>query len=243
MIRSRDASTPTFVLIPGAGGSAWYWHRVVPELTARGVHAIAVQLPADDDTAGLTEYVDVVVEAAGDARPLVVVAQSMGGLTAPLLCTRLPVDLLVLVNAMVPAPGETGWQWWDVTGHSEARADCAAREGRELSDDPFTDFFHDVPPDVVAEAQRRGEPPQSAAPFAQPWPLAAWPAVPTRVVAGHDDRFFSPDFQCRIAQRRLGITPDELPGGHLIALSNPVELADRLCSYWRDLVAGPSEAG
>jgi hypothetical protein len=27
-------SRPTFVLIPGAGGSAWYWHRLVPELKA-----------------------------------------------------------------------------------------------------------------------------------------------------------------------------------------------------------------
>jgi len=23
-----------FVLIPGAGGMAWYWHRVIPELSA-----------------------------------------------------------------------------------------------------------------------------------------------------------------------------------------------------------------
>jgi hypothetical protein len=26
----------TFALIPGAGGSAWFWHRVVPHLTAAG---------------------------------------------------------------------------------------------------------------------------------------------------------------------------------------------------------------
>jgi hypothetical protein len=35
----------TFVLIPGAGGAAWCWHRVVAELTARGHDAIAVGLP------------------------------------------------------------------------------------------------------------------------------------------------------------------------------------------------------
>ena len=34
-----------FVLIPGAGGVAWYWHRVVLELEARGHEAVAVDLP------------------------------------------------------------------------------------------------------------------------------------------------------------------------------------------------------
>ena len=42
----------TFVLIPGAGGSAWYWHLVEPELRQRGYEAISVALPAADDSAG-----------------------------------------------------------------------------------------------------------------------------------------------------------------------------------------------
>jgi len=43
----------SFVLIPGAGGSAWYWHRVVPLLRAAGHEAAAVDLPGDDEGAGL----------------------------------------------------------------------------------------------------------------------------------------------------------------------------------------------
>jgi hypothetical protein len=27
-----SGQNPAFVLIPGAGGAAWYWHRVVPLL-------------------------------------------------------------------------------------------------------------------------------------------------------------------------------------------------------------------
>ena len=73
----------TFVLVPGAGGSAWYWHRLVAELERRGHEAVAVDLPADDETAGLAEYTDTVVAAVGDRAPVVLVAQSMGGLTAP----------------------------------------------------------------------------------------------------------------------------------------------------------------
>ncbi len=37
----------TFVLIPGAGGDAWYWHLVVPELEAQGHHVVAVASPAN----------------------------------------------------------------------------------------------------------------------------------------------------------------------------------------------------
>ena len=229
--------TTTFLLVPGAGGDAWYWHRLVPELEQRGLRAIAVALPSDDDDAGLAAYADAVQTAAGDAEPLVVVAQSMGGLTAPLVCGRLPVALLVLVNGMVPKPGETGGDWWAVTGAQQARAEAAALAGRTL--DETGDFFHDVPEDVVATALRRPFA-QSGRPFEDPWPLSSWPEVPTRVVAGREDRFFPIEFQRRVAGDRLGLPVDELPGGHLVALSRPVELADRLEAYLAELPDGTS---
>ena len=102
--------------------AAWYWHRVVAELERRGRKAIAVDLPAADESAGLAEYTDVVVEAIGGRSPIVLVAQSMGGFTAPLVCERVPVELLILVNAMVPRPGETGNEWWTATGCKERSA-------------------------------------------------------------------------------------------------------------------------
>jgi pimeloyl-ACP methyl ester carboxylesterase len=217
----------TFVLVPGAGGQAWYWHRLVPELERRGAAAVPVDLPADDETAGLERYVQAVVDAAdGAVRPLVVVAQSMGGLTAPLVCARLPVDLLVLVNAMVPRPGETGGDWWSVTGHEQARRTAAEQAGRS-ADDEEDAFFADVPPEVTAAAMARPFA-QSATPFGEPWPLPAWPDVPTRVLAGREDRFFPVEFQRRVAAERLGLPVEEVPGGHLVALSRPAELADRL---------------
>ncbi len=228
----------TFVLIPGAGGEAWYWHRVVAELDRRGRVGVAVDLPAADETAGLSEYVEAVVQAVGDRRQLVLVAQSLGGFTAPIVCERVPVDLLVLLNAMIPSPGESGEEWWTNTRHDQARAEHAEHPGRTLSGefDPFEEFFHDIPQDVVDEAMRRGEPAQSSTPMAQPWPLAAWPHVPTRVLTARDDRFFPAEFQRQVARERLGITPDEMAGGHLVALSRPAELTDRLEAYVAELV-------
>jgi pimeloyl-ACP methyl ester carboxylesterase len=219
----------TYVLIPGAGGDAWYWHRLVPELERAGHTAIPVELPAGDKEAGWAEYADAVADAADGRGPVTLVAQSMGGFTAPLLAGRLPVDEIVLVNAMIPAPGETGGAWWDNVGQRAAARAAAVRDGRD-PDAPFdvlVMFFHDAPEDVVAEAMK-GEPAQSDTPFAQPWPRAAWPDVPTRVISSRDDRLFPLEMQIRVARERLGVTPEELPGGHLVALSRPAELASLL---------------
>ena len=223
----------TYVLIPGAGGSPWYWHRLLPELQQQGHDAVAVNLPAGDDSAGLAEYADAVVDAVRDRRDLILVAQSLAGFTAPLVCERLPVDVLILLNAMVPAPGETAGDWWANTGHGAARAQQADRDGRRLQDDPdlLEAFFHDVPAEVRAEAMANGSPVQSSTPFTQPWPMKTWPSVSTRFLQGRDDRFFPVEFQRRVVWDRLGITLDEMPGGHLVALSQPKELASRLESY------------
>ena len=216
--------TTTFVLVPGAGGDTLFWHRLVPELEGRGHRALPVELPVRDDSAGLDAYADTVATAIGDRSDVVLVAQSMGGLTAPLVCERVPVELLVLLNAMVPRPGETGGEWWTATGHERTRAEAARAHGWPLDDDDA--FLHDVPPWVAATAPAPFA--QSGTPFTEPWPLRAWPDTPTRVLAGRDDRFFPMAFQRRVAGERLGLPVEELPGGHLVALSRPAELADRL---------------
>jgi pimeloyl-ACP methyl ester carboxylesterase len=221
----------TYVLVPGAGGQAWYWHRVVPLLQARGHEAIAVDLPAADDRAGLAEYTDAVVAAIGPHHDgLVLVGQSMGGFTVPLVAERVPVEQLVLLNAMTPKAGESPGEWWEATGHEAARAAKARQDGREPGGfDPLVDFLHDLPADVLAEATAVGEPEQSGTPFEKPWPLAAWPDVPTRFLQGRDDRFFPLEFQRRVVAQRLpGVEVEELPGGHCLALSRPVELAGAL---------------
>jgi pimeloyl-ACP methyl ester carboxylesterase len=230
----------TYVLVPGAGGQAVTWHRLVPELRRRGHDALAVELPAADDSAGLAAYADAVVEAAAGRGPVVLVAMSMAGFSAPLACDRLPVELLVLLNAMVPRPGETAGDWWADTGQARARAEFAASQGRTPSDplDVQEEFFHDLPPEAVALLMAAGEPVQSDTPFGEPWPLDRWPDVPTRFLQGRDDRLFPLAFQRGVVRDRLGIEVDEMPGGHLLALSRPAELADRLEAYRAELLAG-----
>ncbi len=223
-----------FVLIPGAGGSAWYWHRVVPLLESAGHEVVAVDLPAEDATAGLREYASLVAQAAseppGAGDGVVLVAQSLGGFTAPMAAAQLADDLrlrgIVLVNAMVPVPGETPGAWWGNTGWEQAKRAAAKRGGYSEDFDENVYFLHDVP----AEVLESGEPPrpEADAVFESPCEFSAWPQVPIRVAAGAEDRFFPAEFQQAVAQERLGVKADPLPGGHLITLSQPDALAGYL---------------
>jgi pimeloyl-ACP methyl ester carboxylesterase len=221
----------TFVLIHGGGDVGWYWHLVEDELRQRGHDVVAPDLPCDDADAGLPDYADAVVDAIGNRRDLIVVGQSYGGFTAPLVADRLPVEVLVLVAGMIPAPGESPADWWDNTGHGQAVREQAQRDGGLTgSDDPFVAFFHDVPRELAEQAlsKERGE---SEAAFNNPWPLDAWPAVPSKFVLCTEDRFFPAEFMRRVVAERLGIVPDEIAAGHCVALSRPHDLADLLDGY------------
>lgn len=202
----------TFALIHGGGGSSWDWHRVAHELRGRGHDPVAVDLPIEDEAAGWKEYAATVVDAIGARRQVVVVGHSLGGFTAPLV----PADLLVLVAAMIPAPGELFDDWWVDSGYEESGLDDV--------------FYHDVPPPLAAEAKRR-ERREVARALREPWPLDAWPTTPTRYLLCRDDRMFTAAWARRHARERLGIDADEMDGGHYVPLSRPRELAERLDAY------------
>ena len=219
----------TYVLLPGAGGEAWYWHRVEEALTARGHDVVNVDLPADDEDAGLPEYVQITADLVGGRTDLTVVALSMGGFLAPLLCAHLPVMRLVMVNAMIPNPGEAPGEWWDNTGAPAARRAADLRDGRDpdAEFDASDCFLHDVPADLAAESLEHNRNETEAA-FSSRCEFARWPDVPTRVLAGTDDRFFPFEFQRRVAADRLGVEIEPVPGGHLAPLSRPEELVAAL---------------
>lgn len=222
----------TFVLIPGAGGAAWYWHRILPLLEQAGHEAFAVDLPGDAPQVGLHVYADRVIATIGNRNDVALVAQSMGAFTAALVCVRARTRLrmLVFVNAMIPLPGETPGEWWDHTGWREARIAAAKRGGYGIEFDLATYFLHDVPKGI-AEKGAAHERQEAEISFNERADFQAWPEIPIHVVVGKDDRFFPRDFQARVARERLGKSIDKIPGGHLVALSHPRELAELLIAY------------
>ena len=221
----------TFAFIHGGGDVGWYWHLVERELRGLGHQTVAPDLPCDDDTASLLDYADTVVDAIDDRRNLIVVGQSYGGFTAPLVADRLPVEVLVLVAGMIPAPGETPAAWWENTGYRQAVAEQSRIDGGLTgSDDPYVAFYHDVPRALADEAISK-ERSESETAYNTPWPLDAWPAVPTRFILCTEDRFFPAQFMRRVVADRLGIVPDEIDSGHCVALSQPRQLANLLAGY------------
>ena len=195
-------------------------------LVEAGHEAIAVDLPGDDESAGLARYTELVVEAIGPRAEVVLVAGSLGGFTAPLVCEQVTIRELVLVNAMIPNPGETARDWWAHTGALEAQAEAALAGGYG----PFdlaTYFLHDVDAEVAAEGERYQRSEAEVA-FESVCDFTAWPAIRTRVLAGADDRFFPAGLQRRVARDRLGIEPDVIPGGHLLPLVQPRLVAEYL---------------
>jgi hypothetical protein len=210
-----------FAFIQGAGDVGWYWHLVEAELRARGHDTVAPELPIEDDTAGLTEYATAVVDAIGDRRDAVVVAQSFGGYIAPIVADRIDARLIVLVAAMVPSPGESADEMFANTRW----------EPEQLEDSSaHAVFYHDVPRELADEALSRGRR-QSDTPGREPWPLGAWPDIVTRFVLCRKDRFFPPRWLRPLVRDRLGIEPAEIDSGHCPALSRPRELAGLLDRY------------
>jgi len=229
----------TYAIVHNAGDVGASWGMVAERLRARGHAVVAPDLPCEDERAGFGDYADVVAAAVAAAGPrrgqLVVVAHSLGGFTAPLVCERLPVDLLVLVSAMVPLPGERATEWWERTGYEQAAR--RAREQGGWGDGDEEVFLHDVAPQLAARALALARD-QSSAPSDAPLPLAAWPAVPTRFLLCRDDRFFPAAWMRALVRARLGIEPDEIGGGHCVYLSRPGTLAARL-EAWRSELAEP----
>jgi pimeloyl-ACP methyl ester carboxylesterase len=223
----------TFLLIHGAGDVGWYWHLTEAELRSRGHQTIAPDLPCGNDAASLDDYAAAVVGAvAGRPDDLVIVGQSYGAFTATLAASRLRARLLVLLAGMIPVPGEKPAEWWRNAGYQQAVEEQARLDGGKTgNDDPFISYYNGVPRPLAEEALRRGGRGESSVVWDTPWPLDAWPDVPTRFILCKDDQFFPAAFMRRLAQERLGTVPDEVPGCHCAALSHPRELSDLLVSY------------
>ncbi|MHA3701255.1 alpha/beta fold hydrolase [Jatrophihabitans sp. YIM 134969] len=221
----------TFVLIPGAGGAGEvYWREVVQELGSRGHCGIPVEIAGDDPALGLPEYAAITDAAIGEHRDVVLVAQSMGGFTAPMIDKRDQVARIVLLNAMIPVPGETPDEWGRAVGAQEAYEAAAVAAGRATDFDLDEVFLHDIPDNVKA-AMAEGDRGPAATPFGQPCTFTTWPDVPVHVLVGADDRLFPAAFQVRVAKDRLGVDAHVVPGGHLVAKSRPVEVAERLIAF------------
>lgn len=225
------ATAAHLVLIPGAGSDPAYWEPFRTALADRGMFSTAVDLPCTDPSARLEDYAELVATAVRGAgeEPVAVVAHSFGAFSAPLVADLAPVARLVLVAPMIPAPGEPASDWWSATGQSSAH-EAAARAAGLMPPLQLEQLFYNSCTDSQRRQAAAWDRDQAEAPFIQPWPRSAWPAVPTDVVALAEDLLFPPAFIARVAQDRLGLPVRTSPGGHMGMVSHPAELAEVLLS-------------
>ena len=147
---------------------------------------------------------------------MIVVGHSLGAFTAPLVCARLRIDLLVLVAAMVPLPGELFDDWWEKAGY--------AASGYEDV------FYHDV--------RRSWQPKPGGGGVTRRRKRCGSRGLSTPGRRCRRGTCCAATTGCSLpawakghARERLRIEADEMAGGHYVMLSRPRELAERLDAY------------
>lgn len=225
--------TTTFLLVHGAFHGAWCWDLVVPELTARGYGAVAVELPCDDASAGLAEYATVIETALSAHDEVVLVGHSLGGLSIPIAGAHPAVRRMVFLCAAPTGPGPAVEASLPemVTDEWLAAPRFHDAEGREVLDNAHAGelFFHDCPEPMRSWAVARLRP-QGNRPLVEASPLVSWPEVPQGMILGAEDRVFRLSYALEVARQRLSEDPMVLPGGHSPFLARPTDLAQALIS-------------
>ena len=199
----------SFILVPGAGGMASYWHRVVPLIRAAGHEAIAIDLPGDDRHAGLAAYADIIIRAIARTKRRCSRRSLASGLHRA-ACLRACARADARVRQCDdPQARRDSWRMVEgATGAVEAREQLRARGGYAADFDQATYFLHDVPQDVLRTGPQQPRE-EAEIVFGEPCQFDRWPDIAVRALAGRDDRFFPIEFQRRVARERLGKEVDE----------------------------------
>lgn len=222
----------TFVLVHGAWHGAWCWEDLTPELDALGMEALAIDLPCSEVSAGVEIYAESVCAGIdrAQAKDVVVVGHSLGGLTIPLVAEHRPVSRLVFLCPVLPRPGEP-LLFEQASDPAAAPPIDRDERGRTRWVDKQAAgrlLYGDCPAEVAERAFARLRP-QAERPMTERSPVSTWPpSTPCSVVACRHDRVVLRAQAAEAARERLGVEPVELPGSHSPFFSRPALLAREL---------------
>lgn len=224
-------------LLHGAWHTGASWQYLQEALSVRGLGSRAVTLPSDVPGLGVEAYAQTAADEWADVdEPMVIVAHSLGGLTAGVLAGKREVSMIIYLAALLPSPGlslaeqregvpmmtekwrnvylpqqqreDNGNTWWPATLAPEIfYHDCTAKRAAE----------------AVAELRQ-----QAAAPIVEKTPLRELPELPVAYILAQEDRVVDPEWSRQVALERLGVRARELPGGHSPFLSRPDLLAEEI---------------
>jgi pimeloyl-ACP methyl ester carboxylesterase len=219
--------TATVVLVHGAWSGSWIWERVLPPLEARGIEALAVDLPSvgdgavglDGDVAAVREALDRVE---GD---ILLCGHSYGGMVITgAAAGHERVRRLLYLCAFMPAEGQS---LLELIG-GEIPSTWRVLDDQTVL--PGTPPPPDLDPDTQAMVADRRRP-QSLRAYTQPPTAIAWRTIPSTYAVAANDQALPADRQRSFARQAAEVV--ELPTGHQPMLARPelvVDLIARLVS-------------
>ncbi len=227
-----------FLLVHGSCHGAWCWRDLIPALQARGLGALAIDLPAhgEDETpaseATLEGYAESILDAI--VAPVTLVGHSAAGYPITLAAERAPEKIarLIYLCAYVPAPGLSMIDMRRAGPSQPLKGAVIADPDRiAYSVDPARGpalFYDDCAAEAVAYAMPRlcPEPilPQSTA---LP-PLTRWQGIERHYILCEGDRVIPPDYQATMSAGFRADQVTTLPTGHSPFFAAPDLLAERL---------------
>jgi pimeloyl-ACP methyl ester carboxylesterase len=218
-----------FVLVHGGLHGASCWDLLRPQLERLGHRTFAMDLPIEQPSVYMDGYAEVALTAiegkvADDA---FLVGHSMGGMVIPRMAHKMPKARLIFLCAGFANTSEEerleslaattgdffGWLILDEQGR------CTMSKENAIAA-----FYQDVEP-AVADRAVAGLRPQWAEAFNAADPIAPYAERVAAVICTTEDRIIDAERHRKMSEKRFGITPVALPGGHSPFLSHPAKLA------------------
>lgn len=211
------------VVVHGAFADGSGWRGVYDELTARGYAVSIVQNP-------LTSFAD---DVAATRRvlgrqdgPAVLVGHSYGGSVITEAGIDLKVAGLVYVAAFAP---EVGQSTLDQYAEIPPPPNFVPEEQPDgfvyLNADRFRAGFAGDANEADAAFLRDAQVPIAMAALATPVTVAAWKTRPSWYIVATEDGAIAPEL-LRSTARRIGAETTEVPGSHVVFLTQPKAVAD-----------------
>lgn len=224
----------TVVLVHGAFGGSWVWQKVIEQLEARGLDAVAVDLPTCNceaptvDASDDAQHVRSVVE--GIDGPVVLVGNSYGGVVISGVTGAGNVKRLVYLAAGMPQAGEPFFAGLSSAATDEFNSGLGFSEEGMVSLDPEVGVraaFHNAG-EADHETWRAKRVPMSfGIDQEKGFSEVAWSTVPSTYVVCGDDRALKPEVLRGWAKERATEVV-EWPTDHCPQVSDPVRVVDFL---------------
>jgi pimeloyl-ACP methyl ester carboxylesterase len=211
------------VLVHGAFADGSGWRGVYDELTARGYMVSIVQNPLTsfaDDVAATQRVLN------RQVGPVILVGHSYGGSVITEVGIDPKVAGLVYVAAFAPEVGQSTLdQYAEIPPPPNFVPEEQPDGFAYLNAERFRAGFAGDTSEADAAFLRDAQVPIAMAALAAPVTVAAWMTKPSWYVVATEDGAIDPEL-LRSTARRIGAETTEVPGSHVVFLTQPKAVAD-----------------